>query len=283
MLLENRVSRGVPVQEISNIIPVSRIDTQPQSNNRDRDMEFRDGLLDTLASLSARDNTLDSNPEDPETTGKMNTEDRERLFDSLVSRSTRDGTLDPHPNDTKTEKRDLALAKEIIAEIEKRRRLSKDDLRETMRPRAGPADLRNSRLNADKEMRDLMRPPVGPGDLRNSHLNAEKELREIMRPQPGPADLRNSHFRAGKELREIMKPKEQSSKSLASAEAATDKLVNDLEAAADKLADELDSNIKKRDTIIRRLKESLDGKETTKNDDSNVTTDTCDYNTNEEG
>ena len=128
-----------------------------------------------------------------------------------------------------------------------------------------------------------MRPPIGPADLRHSRLNADRELRELMRPQPGPADLRYSHFQAGKELRDIMKSKAQSTKTLESVEAATDELVNDLEAATDKMADELDSNIKKRDDIIRRLRASLDEKETTKNDDSNVTTDTGDYNTNEEG
>ena len=211
----------------------------------------------------------------------MNAEDRERLFDSLVSASTRDGTLDPHPE---TEKHNLAMAREVIAEIRRRKRLSEVNVRETMRPRVGSADLRNSRLNADKDMRDLMRPPVGPADLRNSRLNNNRDLRESMRPQPGPAHLRNSHFHAEKELREVMKPKARSSDSLESGEATTDKLVNEMEAAVDKLADELDSNLKKRDYVIRRLKDSLDEKETSRNDDdSNVTSDTCDYNTNKEG
>ena len=117
-----------------------------------------------------------------------------------------------------------------------------------------------------------MRPPTGPADLRNSRLNADKELREIMRPPPGPANLRNSHFCAGKELREIMKPKAQETPTLES-----------VEAAAGKLADELEYNIKKRDNIIQRLKASLDDEENSNNDDSNVTTDTGDYNTNKEG
>ena len=80
-----------------------------------------------------------------------------------------------------------------------------------------------------------------------------------------------------------MKPKTQDSTVREDVEAETEKLVNDLEAATDKMADELDSNIKNRDNIIRRLKASLDEKETKtiESNDSNVITD--DYDTNEEG
>ena len=52
-----------------------------------------------------------------------------------------------------------------------------------MRPRSGPADLRNSKLNRDTDTRELMRPRPGPSDLRYSNLQPNKELREIMKPK----------------------------------------------------------------------------------------------------
>ena len=53
-----------------------------------------------------------------------------------------------------------------------------------MRPRSGPADLRNSKLNRGTDTRELMRPRPGPSDLRYSNLQPNKELREIMKPKP---------------------------------------------------------------------------------------------------
>ena len=101
-----------------------------------------------------------------------------------------DGTLEPHPNDTEADRRDLAKAKEIIARVEKMRRGPKrqeiDDLRDTLGPRAGPADLRNSVLNANRELREVMRPQAGPSDLRNSRLNQDRDVRGQMRQQVGP-------------------------------------------------------------------------------------------------
>ena len=53
-----------------------------------------------------------------------------------------------------------------------------------MRPKTGPADLRNSKLNRETDARQLMRPKPGPSDLRYSNLQPEKELRDIMKPKP---------------------------------------------------------------------------------------------------
>ena len=56
-----------------------------------------------------------------------------------------------------------------------------------------------------------------------------------------------------------------------------------METAADQLADQLESNVVKRDKIIRLLRARVRGEETTTNDESNVTTDVDEYNINEEG
>ena len=82
--------------------------------------------------------------------------------------------------------------------------------------------MRN-RVNSDGELRDTMRPRSGPADLRNSRLNRDTDTRELMRPRPGPSDLRYSNLQPNKELREVMKPKP-----LRCTENDTDRSINDL-------------------------------------------------------
>ena len=102
-----------------------------------------------------------------------------------------------------------------------------------------------------------------------------------MKQRAGPSDLRYSHLQSGRELREIMKPK---SPETEVAENDKERLVNDLEASTNKTAKELDSNLKTRETVIKRLYASLAENEDSKveeSNDSNVITD--DYNSTEEG
>ena len=54
-----------------------------------------------------------------------------------------------------------------------------EDLRNSMRERPGPSDLRNR----NKDLRDTMRRKSGPADLRNAKLNREQDLRDLMGPR----------------------------------------------------------------------------------------------------
>ena len=62
------------------------------------------------------------------------------------------------------------------------------ELRETMRPRSGTADLRNANLNRETDTRELMRQRAGPSDLRYSKLQPKKDLRDLMKPKLKPMD-----------------------------------------------------------------------------------------------
>ena len=144
------------VQEISSIIPRSKIDTMQTPEPADSNLQVE------------TENDLYENPQ-PEGYGPDST----------------------HQNDGKAERREFeeeCLREEtlLIEKIERvRNRVNSDgELRGTMRPRSGPADLRNPRLNRDKDARELMRPRPGPSDLRYSNLQPNKELREVMKPKP---------------------------------------------------------------------------------------------------
>ena len=78
----------------------------------------------------------------------------------------------------------------LVEEVERiRDRVNSDrDLRETMRPKPGPSDLRNATLNRDTDARELLQPKAGPSDLRYSKLQPEKDLRDIMKSKPKPKD-----------------------------------------------------------------------------------------------
>ena len=64
----------------------------------------------------------------------------------------------------------------LVEEVERiRDRENSDcDLRETMRKRAGPSDLRHTNLNRDTDARELLQQKAGPSDLRYSKLQPEK-------------------------------------------------------------------------------------------------------------
>ena len=87
-----------------------------------------------------------------------------------------------------------------------RRKLEEECLREETKLIENIERFR-SRVNSDGDLRDTMRPKSGRADLRNSILNRDTDTRELMRPRPGPSDLRYSNLQPNKELREIMKPK----------------------------------------------------------------------------
>ena len=78
----------------------------------------------------------------------------------------------------------------LVEDIERfRNRVNSDcELRDKMRQRSGPADLRNSNLNRETDTRELMRPRAGPSDLRYSKLQPEKDLRDLMKPKLKPMD-----------------------------------------------------------------------------------------------
>ena len=78
----------------------------------------------------------------------------------------------------------------LVEEVERIRdqENSDCDLRETMRNRAGPSDLRHTNLNRDTDARELLQQKAGPSDLRYSKLQPEKDLRDIMRSKPKPKD-----------------------------------------------------------------------------------------------
>ena len=75
---------------------------------------------------------------------------------------------------------------ESVEEIERiRDRENSDcDLRETIRNKTGPADLRHTNLIRDTDARGLLQHEAGPSDLRYSKLNQEKDLRDFIKPNP---------------------------------------------------------------------------------------------------
>ena len=122
------------VQEISSIIPRSKIDTMQTPEPADSNLQVE------------TENDLYENPQ-PEGYGPDST----------------------HQNDGKAERRELeeeCLREEtiLIEKIERvRNRVNSDgELRDTMRPRSGPADLRNPRLNRDKDAKGTYATETGP-------------------------------------------------------------------------------------------------------------------------
>ena len=75
---------------------------------------------------------------------------------------------------------------ESVEEIDRIRDLENSDcdLRETIRNKTGPADLRHTNLNRDTDARELLQREAGPSDLRYSKLNQEKDLRDFIKPKP---------------------------------------------------------------------------------------------------
>ena len=166
----------------------------------------------------------------------------------------------PYRDDSDTERNDReeCIKKEIelVDGIERWRKLDfcqhqAEELRTTMRGRAGPSDLRNR----DRDLRDTMRrQSLGPTDLRLTHWNWDQDLRVQMRPRPrsGPPDLRSLRNQK------------------------SEKLINER-------FSELITGEKDRDKVIERLQAGVAGqkKVTEEEYDSNVLTDS--YDTNEEG
>ena len=150
-----------------------------------------------------------------------------------------------------------------------------------MEPHVGPADLRNSRLNANREVREIMRPRSGPSDLRYCKLNKSDDVRGQMRTRSrsNPSDLRYSCLQPDRDLRELMRPRPPI---ITEPETVTEKLVNQLEESVNRKAEELESGLKTRETVIKRLKACIaeDEAKGEESYDSNVITD---YDTTEEG
>ena len=128
---------------------------------------------------------------------------------------------------------------ELIHGIERfRRRVQNcsEDLRNTMRGRPGPSDLRNR----DKDLRDTMRQKSSPADLRNARLNRDQDLRDLMRsrrrPSSVPPDLRT--------LREAIN---------------AEKAIDYLEQSIIKRTKFLDTGIEERKKIIKRLQATVAG------------------------
>ena len=141
-----------------------------------------------------------------------------------------------------------------------RRRLEEECLREET-ILVEKVERMRKRAYSDGELRDTMRPRPGPADLRNSTLNREKDAREHMRPRPGPSDLRYSNLQPNRELREIMKAKPLRCMD-------TERSVNDLEKSISTKTKDLESGIKTRDKIIKRLRACIDGDEQSNEDSS---------------
>ena len=74
---------------------------------------------------------------------------------------------------------------ESVEEIERirDRENSDSDLREIIRNKTGPADLRHTNLNRDTDARELLQREAGPSDLRYSKLKPEKDLRDFIKPK----------------------------------------------------------------------------------------------------
>ena len=85
---------------------------------------------------------------------------------------------------------DLREDTRLVEEVERiRDRENSDcDLRETMRNKAGPTDLRHTNLNRDTDARELLQHKAGPADLRYSKLLPEKDLRDFIKSKPKPKD-----------------------------------------------------------------------------------------------
>ena len=115
------------------------------------------------------------------------------------------------------------------------------------------------RVNSDGELRETMRPRAGPADLRNLSLNRETDTRELMRPRPGPSDLRYSNLQPNKDLRQIMNPKPVRSME-------TER--SDLENAIIAKTRDLESSLKAKDRTIRRLLSQMNGGELSSEDSS---------------
>ena len=220
-----------------------------------------------------------------------------QVISSIIPRSQIDAlstpvTVDPNPhpnvddtpvprtNDEETGKRDLEESFKDTTLVERRQQT--DELRDTMGPRAGPAGLRNSPLNAGREIHEVMRPRSGPSDLRNCKLNWGEDIREQMRlrSQSNPSDLRYSRLQPDRDLRELMRPRPPRE---TEPETVSERLVNQLEESINKKAEELDSGLKTRDIAIKRLKACIAEDESKEEEsyDSNVITDG--YDTTEEG
>ena len=92
--------------------------------------------------------------------------ERSKLSEGSVNAGTNvDAT---HQNDVEAVRRELEeeLREEtiLVEKIERvRNRVNSDgELRDTMRPRSGPADLRNPRLNRDKDAKGTYATETGP-------------------------------------------------------------------------------------------------------------------------
>ena len=149
-------------------------------------------------------------------------------------------------------------------DVSERRRLEEECLREeTILVERVEHDRRVERMrrraNSDGELRETMRPRAGPADLRNSSLNREKDARELMRPRPGPSDLRYSNLQPNKDLRQIMNPKPVRSME-------TER--SDLENAIIAKTRDLESSLKAKDRTIRRLLAQMNGGELSSEDSS---------------
>merc|ERR1712008_321221 len=114
-----------------------------------------------------------------------------------------------------------------------------------------------------RELRDVMRQKPGPADLRNTTLNRDQDVRQQMRPKPGPSDLRFSHLNPNRDMRELM-----TSTTLREAEKANDseRLANDLAESIIKNSAELESSCKDRERIIKRLRARINDTELQKDD-----------------
>ena len=92
--------------------------------------------------------------------------------------------------DAEAEEECLREETRLVEDVERfRNRVNSDcELRELMRQRSGPADLKNANLNRETDTRELMRPRAGPSDLRYCKLQPEKDLRDLIKPKLKPVD-----------------------------------------------------------------------------------------------
>ena len=144
------------VRGVSGIVPVPRIDA-PRSQERTLDTSEMD-----MAMTIEVENDLHNN---------------ENILENTTA-------LIPEDNESTENDREECLKTEmdLVHDIEsfKRRALKwSDDLRNKLRRRPGPSDLRNRH----KDLRETLRRKSDPADLRYTRLNRNKDLRDLMRPR----------------------------------------------------------------------------------------------------
>ena len=229
------------VQEISHIDPVPPTDaTLTQESTLDTSMMDMGMQVEVDNDLYTNDNILES-------------------------------TTVPYQNNmeaTETDKEECTReATELEHGIERQRRLSyrqrfciSEDLRTTMRGRAGPSDLRNR----NEDLRNTMRRKSGPADLRYARLNRDRDLRDQMRPRQRPSSV-------PPDLRKLREARN------------TEEAIDYLEQSIIERTRLLSTGIGEREEAIKRLQAIVAGNEEKKEKeyDSNVTSDSND--TNEEG